>query len=104
MLRAMAVAKIYPDGGRGQTPRNLDFSAERVRQARTVFHEAPDLVNGVLAGTPSLDEAYQEAIRRKKVRPKENADQSAPSQTEAAASPSPTRARTGLTLGASLKH
>jgi hypothetical protein len=63
--RAMAVAMIYPEKGRGKTPRNLEFSAERVRQARAVLHWSPELSDGVLSGAESLDRAYAIASSRK---------------------------------------
>ena len=34
--RAMAAARIYPEGERGKTPRNLEMSNERIRQACTL--------------------------------------------------------------------
>ena len=48
--RAMAVARIYPEGGRGKAPRNLELGAERVRQARTALRYGPDLADNVLTG------------------------------------------------------
>ena len=71
--RAMTVAKIYPDtgkGGRGKkSSANLaetaGFSQRRLQQARTVLRFAPDLADGVLTGSTSLDEAYKTARERK---------------------------------------
>ena len=71
--RAMTVAKIYPDtgkGGRGKkSSANLaetaGFSQRRLQQARTVLQFAPDLADGVLTGSTSLDEAYKTARERK---------------------------------------
>ncbi len=65
----MTVAKIYPDtekGGRGKkSSSNLaetaGFSQRRLQQARTVLQFAPDLADGVLTGSTSLDEAYKTA-------------------------------------------
>jgi hypothetical protein len=49
--RAMAVAKILPQKGHGQTARNLGFTEERLRQARTVLQFAPDHADAVLTGS-----------------------------------------------------
>lgn len=56
--RAMAVAMIYPNSGRGQTPNNLGFAAEYVRQARTVLKHTPSLTSNVLSGKAALNDAY----------------------------------------------
>lgn len=71
--RAMAVAKIYPEpgkGGRGKrTSGNLaetaGFSQRRLQEARTILKYAPDLADNVLTGSMSLDEAYRIARERK---------------------------------------
>jgi hypothetical protein len=71
--QAMAVAMIYPEGGRGKTPIKLEFSAERVRQGRTVLKWAPDLAQGVLAGAQPLNDAYKIAFEgKRKCRAPEN--------------------------------
>ena len=67
--RAMAVAVIYPEpekGGRGKTiPKPDGISKQRISVARTVLHYAPDLVDGVLAGATSLDDACKMARQRR---------------------------------------
>jgi len=70
--RAMAVATIYPEGGRGGRGKTrekitgLPFDRTNVSRARTVLRYAPDLSANVLGGSVSLDNAYQEAAQRKK--------------------------------------
>ena len=49
--RAMAVAVLYPEKGRGKTPKNLEFSSEYIRNARTVLKYAPEHGDTVLAST-----------------------------------------------------
>jgi hypothetical protein len=73
--RAIAVAVIYPEsekGGRGQKGLSSkgfsDVASGRLSQARTVLKLAPDLVDGVLAGSVTLDAAYKAASDRKKAR------------------------------------
>ena len=64
--RAMAVAMIYPGGsGKGANPKNLGFSGEYLRNARTVLEHAPDLAGNVLSGAASLDAAYKDALATK---------------------------------------
>lgn len=67
--RAMAVAKAYPEpakGGRGKNSKvALEFSAQMVSQARTILRLSPDLVDLVLAGTMTVDDAYKKASLRK---------------------------------------
>ena len=64
--RAMAVAMIYPGGsGKGANPKNLGLSDELIRQARAVLEHAPSSAPNVLAGA-SLNDAYDEALKRKK--------------------------------------
>jgi hypothetical protein len=64
--RAMAVAKIYPDRTpRGQSSVSEGITYERVSSARTVLRHAPDLADQVIAGSLSLDKAYEEARLRK---------------------------------------
>jgi ribose 1,5-bisphosphokinase PhnN len=72
--QAMALAMIYPKSEQGsrtdlkQTSletKQVNFSAARLSQARTVLHNAPDLASLVLAGTRKLDEAYTEARGRR---------------------------------------
>jgi len=72
--RAMAIAKLYPDGGKGgrgsKNPvlNTAGISSEYVKHARTVLHAAPDAVDAVVAGTLALNDAYaaipKEAKRR----------------------------------------
>lgn len=64
--RAMAVARVYSGGsGKGENPRNLGLSGERIRQARTVLKYAPDQADLVLSGAVSLDDAYCKAQESK---------------------------------------
>jgi hypothetical protein len=67
--RAIVVAKIYPEpekGGRGKNSSvTKEFSSERLSLARTVLRHAPDLAASVIAGSISLDNAYEEARIRK---------------------------------------
>lgn len=70
--RAMAVAKIYPDGanvrrkGSGNLEtKSLGFSSAGLSQARMVISFAPELADTVLSGATSLDEAYKTARQRK---------------------------------------
>ncbi len=60
--RAMTVAKIYPETSQGKKT-SEDFSevASRryINMARTVLRFAPDLADGVLTGSTSLDKAYK---------------------------------------------
>lgn len=59
--RAMAVAMLCPQKGRGQTPKNLDFAPEYLRQARTVLKHDIKTARLVLADELSLHAAYQKA-------------------------------------------
>jgi ParB-like nuclease domain len=67
--RAIVVARIYPEpekGGRGKKSSvTKEFSDERLSLARTVIRHAPDLASSVLAGTLSLENAFEEARIRK---------------------------------------
>jgi hypothetical protein len=61
--RAMATAMIYPKadkGGRGRKANEIvGFSSQRLSYARTVVH-LPVIAQAVLAGSKSLDEAYND--------------------------------------------
>ena len=59
--RAMAVAMLYPDKGRGQTPKHLDFAAEYLRQVRTVLQDNIETARRVLADELPLGIAYRAA-------------------------------------------
>jgi hypothetical protein len=61
----MLIALLYPEGGRGKTPRHMEFSGERLRLARFVLRYASDLLDPVRSGAISLDNAYEEARIRK---------------------------------------
>ena len=67
--RAMAVAKIYPNGQQGKKLRpDLDevrALGKRVSEARTVLKYAPDQADLVLTGAVSLDDAYRKAQESK---------------------------------------
>lgn len=70
--RAMAVATIYPEttekGGRGKkgsATEQFQMHKGALSQARAVLRWAPELADGVLAGAGSLDDAYEEALRRR---------------------------------------
>jgi len=52
-------------GNQARTAETAGVSAARVRQAETVLAHAPDLADAVVAGTWTLDAAYDEARRRK---------------------------------------
>jgi len=70
--QAMALAMISPmpeKGGRGKK-KTMDetstlFSPKRLQLARTVLAHSPDLAQAVLAGSKSLDGAYDEARKAK---------------------------------------
>jgi hypothetical protein len=72
--QAMAVAVVYsvPEkGGRGKK-KTMDetstlFSPKRLQLARTVLAYSPDLAQAVLAGSKSLDAAYEEARKAKQL-------------------------------------
>jgi hypothetical protein len=59
--RAMALAILYPEKGHGQTPNNLGFATEYLRQARTVLKVLPETAQLVLAGKTVLNDAYAAA-------------------------------------------
>jgi hypothetical protein len=64
--RAMIMAKIYPDRTpRGQSSVSKGITYERVSLARIVLRHAPNLAESVIAGSLSLDKAYEEARIRK---------------------------------------
>jgi hypothetical protein len=67
--RAMAVAKIYPEPkwGRHSEFQNEtgEFSKAHLSRARAILHYASDLADNVLAGSLSIDSAYEEARIRK---------------------------------------
>ena len=67
--RAMAVAMIYPDPvkiKRAGSSKTEELGAGAyLSYARTVLRFAPDLADGVLTGSTSLDEAYKTARERK---------------------------------------
>ncbi|MGH3934151.1 MAG: hypothetical protein ACRDS1_04090 [Pseudonocardiaceae bacterium] len=46
--------------------RAVGISTSRLDYARIVLTHAPDLVDGVIAGSEFLDKAYEEARRRKR--------------------------------------
>ena len=69
--RAMAVAKIYPEPGRGRGKKDPAKETEkvsysRIKVARYVLQYAPDIAPNVLNGLASLDDAYKAACERKK--------------------------------------
>ena len=59
--RAMATGMMYPKKGRDQTPTQLEFHSEYLRQARTVLEQSEADAQRVLAGTFALPDAYKEA-------------------------------------------
>ncbi len=62
--RAMAVAKIYPETEQGKQSTSVkitEVSSGYLSHARTVLQFAPDLADGVLTGSTSLDAAYKTA-------------------------------------------
>ncbi len=66
----MAMAIIHPEpekGGRGKKSSVTEgfISSERLSLARTLIAHAADLADNVLAGTTSLDAAYEVARERK---------------------------------------
>jgi hypothetical protein len=73
--RAMAVAKLYPDGEKTSPGKksktaemlleNKSISGTGVSQARTVLRWLPEIADLVMAGTRHLNEAYAEARRLK---------------------------------------
>jgi hypothetical protein len=69
--QAMAVALVYPDGGKGgrgkkgNPAETAGFSATRLKQARAVLAHSLDLAQAVLAGSKSIDAAYEEATNAK---------------------------------------
>ena len=60
--RAMAVARIYPEGERGKTPRNLEMSNERIRQACTVrgIHSWLPLLADIHAAVRAVEAVMEE--------------------------------------------
>lgn len=65
--RAMATAMIYPVAPRGRGKKDeakpaaaAGFSERRLRDARAVLAHSPPIAAAVLAGSKSLDEAYNE--------------------------------------------
>ena len=65
--RAMAVAIISPEPRQGKKATSSvtkEVSGERLSLARTVLRDASDLADNVLAGSLSLDAAYQELRMR----------------------------------------
>jgi hypothetical protein len=70
--QAMAMAMVYPDGGKGgrgkkgNPAETAGFSERRLRQARTVLAHSSDLAQAVLAGSKFLDAAYDEARKAKR--------------------------------------
>jgi ParB/Sulfiredoxin domain len=81
--RAMAVAKLYPEGEKTSPGKksktaemlleNKSISGTAISQARTVLRWLPELADLVMAGSKPLNEAYAEAHRLK-----EQADGEAP--------------------------
>jgi hypothetical protein len=68
--RAMAVAMIYPEPERGRGKKDPAkgvkvTSYSYIQHARTILEYAPDVAPNVLSGAASLQEAYEEARRRK---------------------------------------
>lgn len=66
--KAMAVARIYPEGNQGKKSTSLkinDVNGGYLRQARTVLKYASDISNNVLSGSVALNEAYKTALQRK---------------------------------------
>ena len=66
--RAMAVAMIFPEpatvkrrGSGSSETEDLGVSANYLSSARTVLKHAPDIADGVLSGSKSLDVAYEQA-------------------------------------------
>ena len=62
--RAMAVAMIYPQPVRGRGNKDPAKETEkvsfsRIKVARNLLQSAPDLADGVLAGSVPLNDAYQ---------------------------------------------
>jgi ParB-like chromosome segregation protein Spo0J len=73
--RAMAWAKLYPEPEtlkRKSDVSQTNISRERLSVARTVLHELPDKVDGILAGA-SLNAAYDEVLARRKAAATEDA-------------------------------
>jgi hypothetical protein len=65
--RAMATAMMYPKKGRDQTPTQLEFHSEYLRQARTVLEQSEADAQRVLAGTFALPDAYKEAKTKRAI-------------------------------------
>ncbi len=66
--RAMAVAMMFPDSEQGKKTTSLkinEVSGGYIRQARAVISSAPDLVESVLNGARPLNDAYDEAKKRR---------------------------------------
>lgn len=66
--RAMAVAKLYPEGQQGQkgtSLKNHDVDRSYVSQARTVLRFLPEIAHEVMAGKIPLNDAYVSAQRVK---------------------------------------
>lgn len=79
--QAMAVAKAHTLTTKlslRQTAAACNVNRERVRQANTVIDFAPDLADGVLAGSLPLNEASAEARKRKEAKETDEAKFSRP--------------------------
>ena len=66
--RAMAVAMMFPDSEQGKKTTSLkinEVSGGYIRQARAVISSAPELVESVLNGARPLNDAYDEAKKRR---------------------------------------
>jgi len=62
----MAAARLLPVSGKTQqqAAKLSKVSQQRISEASVVIEFAPDLVAGVMAGSPGLDAAYEIATRR----------------------------------------
>ena len=58
----MAAAILYPETAQGKaTSSKIEgLASGYISMARTIYHNAPDLVDGVMVGAIALDAAYQE--------------------------------------------
>ncbi len=64
--RAMAVARLSNlDKTQDQLSAEMGITRTRISEANTVLKHAPDLADGVMSGATPLNQAYEEAQRRK---------------------------------------
>jgi hypothetical protein len=72
----MLYAAAHPEpekGGRGKRAGDRRVSHQRIAEARALLRDGPDLVDGVIAGTPTLSGPGSRAARRAAPPPRRSA-------------------------------